>query len=1662
MTTGLPVRCTGFMYPREVELQGSIPAKPRNGYLLNMPHVGKIFPGIPMGAGFARSAELEPGVLVKYSSRLPLISFAGSKKNMMWRAMAGAGTSKEEGAVKKLEEQLGILQIQNASHGTDIREINHRIETIVIQQEEMRLTNEDVGRSLAKILEKLERNEERVTVTPNSGLVTPPGVFPNRGKGVEGGGTAGSIPSGMNFSFSGKNSGGNGVPSGSEGEIPRSMGRRNPEPINVGLGFNHGGGFVYEGGKSGRYEYRHRKVDMPAFNGTDPDGWILQAERYFAIYQLINEEKLEAAILSLSGDALAWYRWSDKQQAITTWERMKLLFLKRFRSIQGGDLYEQWSSLEQTGTTAEYVRRFIELSAPLERVTDRIAIGSFIKGLKPNIRNELRIWAPQDLGRAMDLAQQIEEKNRSIRNSGFGALGYRPTQSLTRPTSNLNQSGNTGVIPGNTYRRGQGTDRPLTEAQIQDKRARGLCYKCDEKWQRNHRCKFQVNVILVEEEEEEEDEGGAELPPEDGPAAILEAAEMDEPIEISLNSVAGLTSPKTMKLRGRVMEQPVVTLIDLGATHNFISSKLVEDLQIPVLETEGYNIRMGTGDKEPGRGICKGVLLQLQELDIIEEFLPLRETRPWEKPSSPCELWSGKSAGKGQGVLIELNEVETEEGKDREVPEFLREALRSFKGLFSEPTGMPPKRNQEHQIILKDGTVPISVRPYRYPHFQKEEIERLIKEMLAARVIQASNSPYSSPVILVKKKDGSWRFCVDYRALNRATVPDKFPIPVIDELLDELHGSVIFSKLDLRSGYHQIRVKTEDVLKTAFRTHDGHYEFKVMPFGLTNAPATFQSVMNDVFRPHLRKFILVFFDDILIYSSSQEKHIGHLIIALKLLQEHCLYLNFKKCEFGQTRLSYLGHEVSSEGVSAEGNKIRAMTEWPTPRNLKGLRGFLGLTGYYRKFVQGYAKIASPLTDQLKKDKFGWNESAEAAFQQLKTAMTTVPVLAMPNFSKTFIVETDASGYGLGAVLSQDSRPIAYYSCVLGTKARLKSIYEKELMAIVKAVLKWRPYLMGRRFIVRTDQLSLKFLLEQRMVGSDYQKWVSKLMGFEFDIQFRTGSSNKVADALSRKETEPEFSNVEMGFWKFWDKLKEELKQDEFINKIKAELEADSGSQQGFSVFQVGNLLYKKRLVIPAKSALIPEIISEFHNSPIGGHSGEKKTYQRAVLEVYWVGMRRDIVDHIRKCVVCTQHKSLTSAPAGLLQPIPLPTRLWEEITMDFIEGLPKSEGWNVILVVVDRLSKYGHFIPLRHPFTAATVANSFMKEIVRLHGMPSSIISDRDKIFTSHFWLEMFRLHGVQLKKSTAYHPQTDGQTEVVNRCLETYLRCFCSEKPKSWYRWLSWAEFWYNTSYHTSTKCTPFRALYGHDPPPIIRYEGQGTSVDAIDLLLEDRDAILDDLRMNLLRAQQKMKIQADKKRKEVEYQPGDMVYLKIKPYRQQSLAKRRFEKLAARYYGPYRINQQIGKVAYKLELPDTATIHPVFHVSQLKTAHGVPNFPTELPPQLNRELEMMVQPEQIMGMRSKKDGNEDVLEVLVAWQGLAESEATWEDLEKMKQAFPNHNLEDKVKIWAAGVDKPPITRVYSRRGIQETIMGEERLTCKVMKTESYGDREEDSNSWR
>jgi hypothetical protein len=417
------------------------------------------------------------------------------------------------------------------------------------------------------------------------------------------------------------------------------------------------------------------------------------------------------------------------------------------------------------------------------------------------------------------------------------------------------------------------------------------------------------------------------------------------------------------------------------------------------------------------------------------------------------------------------------------------------------------------------GVQPVNIKPYRYNPTQKDEIERQVREMLVNGVVQPSRSPFSSPVLLVKKKDGSWRFCVDYRQLNALTVKNKYPLPVVDELLDELHGAQWFTKLDMRSGYHQVRLNPADEHKTAFKTHNGHWEFKVMPFGLTNAPTTFQSVMNSIFATLLRKSVLVFVDDILIYSKSLEGRKHHLQQVFEILQQHSLYLKKSKCSFGRSELEYLGHIISAQGVSTDPDKIKAVQQWPTPIDCKQLRSFLGLAGYYRKFIRHYGTISKPLTDLLKKNTvYVWTPQLQSSFDTLKEALVTAPVLILPDFTKEFCIETDASGKGIGAVLMQQGHPVAYLSKPLSGKNQALSTYEKECLVVLMAIEKWKSYLQHQPFTILTDHKSLVHLGQQKLTSGIQHKAFVKLLGYQYQVKYKKGADNSVADALSTTTT----------------------------------------------------------------------------------------------------------------------------------------------------------------------------------------------------------------------------------------------------------------------------------------------------------------------------------------------------------------------------------------------------------------------------------------------------------------------------------------------------------------------------------------------------------------
>jgi len=711
--------------------------------------------------------------------------------------------------------------------------------------------------------------------------------------------------------------------------------------------------------------------------------------------------------------------------------------------------------------------------------------------------------------------------------------------------------------------------------------------------------------------------------------------------------------------------------------------------------------------------------------------------------------------------------------------------------------------------------------------------------------------------------------------------------------------------------------------------------------------------------------------------------------VFQLLQQHDWKIKLTKCAFAQQSISYLGHVISSSGVATDPSKVTAVTIWPTPSSVKELRGFLGLAGYYRKFVKNFGILAKPLNELLKKNSiFRWLPHHEQSFRALKSALSSAPVLSLPNFSKTFSIETDACATGIGAVLMLEGHPLAFLSKALGSNTRGLSTYEKEYLAVIMAVQQWRPYLQLVEFIIYTDQQSLVQLTDQRLHTLWQQKLYSKLARLQFKIIYKPGLSNRAADALSHKTShDSSCAAMSVVVPKWIVAVTDGYTKDPETMEMLSKLTIDPQAVPGFTL-RDGIICYGSSIWIGNNPEFQRQLLQAVHSSALGGHSGFPATCTRLKQLFYWRGMKAAVRSFVSSCITCQQAKPDRTRLPGLLQPLPVPETAWQIISLDFIEGLPRSNSVNCILVVVDSFTKYGHFIPLRHPFTAAGVAKAFMFHVYRLHGLPSVIISDRDRIFTSQLWQELFHLADVSLHMSSSYHPQSDGQTECLNQTLETFLRYFVNACPAKWSSWLDLAEFWYNTKTHSATGFSSFEALYGHSPRHFGISVLTDVAVPELSTWLSDRKVITELIQQHLARAKDRMKRQADKKRSERQFQVGDMVFVKIQPYIQSTLAPRSNQKLSYKYYGPFEIISKIGTVAYKLLLPPTTTVHPVFHVSQLKAA-VLPG--TIVIPSLPSATDISRVPEEILQTRTVPSPSGSTEQVLIRWSGWDEAMATW-----------------------------------------------------------------------
>ncbi|GJY13028.1 putative reverse transcriptase domain-containing protein [Tanacetum coccineum] len=831
----------------------------------------------------------------------------------------------------------------------------------------------------------------------------------------------------------------------------------------------------------------------------------------------------------------------------------------------------------------------------------------------------------------------------------------------------------------------------------------------------------------------------------------------------------------------------------------------------------------------------------------------------------------------------------------------------------------PPSRQVEFEIELVPGTAPVVRAPYRLAPSEMKELDR------------------------------------------------------INDLFDQLQGSSVYPKIDLRSGYHQLHVWEKGIPITAFRTRYGHYEFQVMPFGLTNAPAVFMDFMNRVCNPFLNKFVIMFIDDILIYSKNKEEHKEHLRIILELLQKEKLYAKFSKCKFWLDSMKFLGHMINSQGVYVDPTKVDAIKSWSAPKSSTEVRQFLGLAGYYQRFIEGFSLIVKPLTKLTQNNKtYEWGEEEEEVFQLLKGKLCSAPILALLKGSKDFVVYCDASLKGYRAVLMQREKVIAYASQQLSTHEENYTTHDLELGAVVFALRLWRHYLYGVKCIVFTDHKSLQYILDQKELNMRQRRWIELLSDYDCEIRYHPGKANVVADALSRKEREKPLRVRSLMLTDHKDLMQQILEaQVESLKEGNVKKENLGRMQkQIFEIRTNGIRYHDKRIWLPLYGGLRDLIMHESHKSKYSIHPGSTKMYQDLKRLYWWPNMKADIATYIDKCLTCAKVKAEHLKPSGLLQQPEIPEWKWEKVTMDFVSGLPRTpSGYDSIWVIVDRLTKSAHFLPMKKTDGIEKLAQLYLKEIVCRHGVPVSVISDRDSLFTSRFWVSLQKALGTQLDLSTAYHPETDGQSERTIQTLEDMLRACVIDFGSSWDRHLPLVEFSYNNSYHASIKAAPFEALYGRKcRSPVCWSEVGESQLTGPELVRETTEKIVQ-IKNRLLTARSRQKSYADLKRRLTEFEVGDKVMLKVSPWKGVIRFGKR-GKLSPRFVGPFKVIERIGPVAYKLELPDKLRgIHNTFHVSNLKRCFVNDDVVIPLEEvQLDSKLHFIEEPAEIVDREVKR----------------------------------------------------------------------------------------------
>jgi len=1040
-------------------------------------------------------------------------------------------------------------------------------------------------------------------------------------------------------------------------------------------------------------------------------------------------------------------------------------------------------------------------------------------------------------------------------------------------------------------------------------------------------------------------------------------------------------------------------------------------------------------------------------------MLPLPVMQEEDEPEAIEETSIGSIVAEGERLFacvlgppaLKVNATQTisqklAEEHSKEKPDWLKRSFEEivppqyheFKAVFSKESfdELPGRKPWDHAIELKPGSEPHRCKIYPLSPNEQAELDAFLDENLKSGRIRPSKSPMASPVFFVKKKDGSLRLVQDYRKLNDMTIKNSYPLPLISDLVNKLSKAKYFTKLDVRWGYNNVRMKEGDEWKAAFRTNRGLFEPLVMFFGLTNSPATFQTMMNDLFKDVIDEgCVIIYMDDILIFTETLEQH--HRIVkqVLEILAKNKLYLKAEKCSFDQTKVEYLGLIISAGKIEMDPVKVEGVSAWPAPTNVKEVQSFLGFVNFYRRFIQDFSDIATPLHELTRKDAaWNWSAACQKAFDSLKTAITSSPILIFPDESKPYKVEADSSNYATGAVLSQEGddgkwHPVAFLSKSLSSVERNYDIHDKELLSIIRALEEWRHFLEGaqHKFTIWTDHKNLEYFRTAKKLNRRQARWSLYLSRFDFNLLHRPGRSSGKPDALSRRSDhgKGEDDNKDVVLLRpelfkilalkqghvlvsgqerpLLQKIRQSKDLDESVVRAVEELRKSGTSRIDGAEWaeEQGLILFRGKVYVPKDPELRRAIVEAHHDSRITGHPGRWKTLELVSRNYWWPGISRYVASYVQGCDRCNRTKTFPAMPSGKLIPTQIPKDIWQIITVDLITGLPLSQGYDSIMVVVDRLSKMVHVVPTNATLSSEGLARLFRDNVWKHHGLPEQVISDRGPQFVSGFMRELYKLLGVKVAASTAYHPQTDGQTERINQEVELYLRLFVNHRQDDWAEWLSLAEFSYNNRVQASTRQSPFMLNSGRHPrlgvEPLRDVERP-----AVEDFVQGMQAARQEAESALHQAAEDMARYYDQQRGvAVSYKVGDQVWLDGKDISTDRPSK----KLSDKRYGPFKIVKVVSPNAYQLELPSTMKLHPVFHTVKLR-----PYFPDSIPgrtvshprppPVVDGESpEWEVEYIKDSRLVSRGQG----LQYKVKWKGFPQEESTWEpaaNLKNCKQA--------------------------------------------------------------